>query len=188
MMLHALALGADRNFRNENDCGRTPLIQTIRSVRFKKCRNSLSFSLFVSRFQRSIGAAEFLLSNNAKVNLTDSMGRTALHYGTQLTQKGRGSVRVEQRKIFIKHFVSFFSRPIILLLKRGADPLLKDHQGVDCCSLALETADPDVITWYRLVALREQMKNEGDEAEKSFATILDDPVYMKEIARTPSFS
>jgi hypothetical protein len=33
MMLHALALGADKNFTCENDQGRTPLIQTIRSVR-----------------------------------------------------------------------------------------------------------------------------------------------------------
>ena len=32
MMLHALALGADKNFTNENDHGRTPLIQTILSV------------------------------------------------------------------------------------------------------------------------------------------------------------
>lgn len=32
MMLHALALGADKNFINENDQGRTPLIQTILSV------------------------------------------------------------------------------------------------------------------------------------------------------------
>jgi hypothetical protein len=40
MMLHALALGADKNFVNENDRGRTPLIQTILSV--------CLFCLFVS--------------------------------------------------------------------------------------------------------------------------------------------
>jgi hypothetical protein len=34
MMLHALALGADKNFHNEHDHGRTPLIQTILSVGF----------------------------------------------------------------------------------------------------------------------------------------------------------
>ena len=32
IMLHALALGADKNFTHENDHGRTPLIQTILSV------------------------------------------------------------------------------------------------------------------------------------------------------------
>ena len=32
-MLHALALGADKNFTHESDHGRTPLIQTILSVR-----------------------------------------------------------------------------------------------------------------------------------------------------------
>ena len=81
-----------------------------------------------------------------------------------------------------------FSRPIILLLKRGADPLLKDRQGINCCSLAMNTADPDVITWYRLIALHEQMKAEDADAEKTYTSILDDPVYMEEIARTPSFS
>jgi hypothetical protein len=33
IMLHALALGADKNFLNEHDHGRTPLIQAISSVR-----------------------------------------------------------------------------------------------------------------------------------------------------------
>jgi hypothetical protein len=32
VMLHALALGADKNFFNEHDRGRTPLIQAILSV------------------------------------------------------------------------------------------------------------------------------------------------------------
>ena len=32
MMLHALALGADKNFQNEHDRKRTPLIQTILNV------------------------------------------------------------------------------------------------------------------------------------------------------------
>jgi hypothetical protein len=32
MMLHALALGAEKNFANEYDHKRTPLIQTILSV------------------------------------------------------------------------------------------------------------------------------------------------------------
>ncbi|CAF0914961.1 unnamed protein product [Rotaria sordida] len=148
IMLHALALGADKNFMNENDHGRTPLIQTILS--------------------RSVGAAEFLLTNNAKVNLADQDGKTPLHYATQLATKGRG--------------------PIILLIKRGADPLLKDKDGIDACSLSMNIGDPDVITWYRLVALHEQMKEEDADAEKAYISILDDSVYMKEIARTPSFS
>ncbi|UJR37232.1 hypothetical protein I4U23_029941 [Adineta vaga] len=148
MMLHALALGADKNFTNEYDHGRTPLIQTILS--------------------RSVAAAEFLLTNNAKVNLADRDGKTPLHYATQLATKGRG--------------------PIILLLKRGADPLLKNNEGIDACSLSMDVGDPDVITWYRLVALHEQMKEEDADAEKTYISILDDPVYMKEIARTPSFS
>jgi hypothetical protein len=70
------------------------------------------------------------------------------------------------------------------LLKRGADPLLKDHQGIDACSLAMTMADPDVITWYRLIALHEQMKKDDVDAEKTYISILDDPVYMDELART----
>jgi hypothetical protein len=76
----------------------------------------------------------------------------------------------------------------MLLLKRAADPLLKDNNGLDASSLSMEIGDPDVITWYRLVALHEQMKEEDADAEKTYISILDDPVYMKEIARTPSFS
>ncbi len=79
---------------------------------------------------------------------------------------------------------AFFS-PIMLLLKRAADPLLKDNHGVDATSLSMQIGDPDVITWYRLVALHEQMKEEDADAEKTYISILDDPVYMKEIARTP---
>lgn len=48
--------------------------------------------------------------------------------------------------------------------------------------------DPDVITWFRLIALHEQMKEEDDHVEKSYITILDDPVYIQELARSPSFS
>ena len=76
----------------------------------------------------------------------------------------------------------------MLLLKRAADPLLKDNNGIDSSSLSMEIGDPDVITWYRLVALHEQMKEEDADAEKTYISILDDPVYMKEIARTPSLS
>jgi hypothetical protein len=76
----------------------------------------------------------------------------------------------------------------MLLLKRAADPLVKDNNGIDASSLSMDIGDPDVITWYRLVALHEQMKEEDADAEKTYISILDDPVYMKEIARTPSFS
>ena len=79
-------------------------------------------------------------------------------------------------------------RPIILLLKHGANPLMKDHQGIDARSLAMTEGDPDVITWFRLIALHEQMKEEDGDVDKSYVSILEDPVYMNELARTPSFS
>ena len=40
--------------------------------------------------QRSVAAAEFLLTNNAKAKLADKDGKTPLHYATQLAPKGRG--------------------------------------------------------------------------------------------------
>ena len=52
----------------------------------------------------------------------------------------------------------------------------------------MKDPDPDVVTWYRLIQLHEQMKKEDPDVEKSYILILDDPAYMKEIARTPSFS
>ncbi|CAF1183410.1 unnamed protein product [Didymodactylos carnosus] len=148
IMLHALALGADKNYIHPFDNNRTPLIQAIES--------------------RSVPAAEFLLVNNAKVNLADRDGKTPLHFATMLANIGRG--------------------PIILLLKRGADPLLKDNSGIDSCAASMEIGDPDVITWYRLISLHKQELEEDPDAEKSYISILDDPVYMKEIARSPSVS
>lgn len=86
MMLHAIALGADKNFVNENDQGRTPLIQAILSVSEIVLFNEKTIYLI----QRSVPSAEFLLINNAKVNLPDQNGKTPLHYATQLAHKGRG--------------------------------------------------------------------------------------------------
>ena len=48
MMLHALVLGADKNFVNENDQGRTPLIQTILSV----CHSNTEIDRLNEKFPR----------------------------------------------------------------------------------------------------------------------------------------
>ena len=89
MMLHALALGAEKNHHHENEQGRTPLIQAVLSVRTFVFRKE-STTDRLEQFQKSVAAAEFLLVNNANVNLADQQGRTALHYATELTKKGRG--------------------------------------------------------------------------------------------------
>lgn len=53
MMLHALALGADKDFPNEFDHKRTPLIQAILSVRYFHTF-SLSFpSLFTIKMKET---------------------------------------------------------------------------------------------------------------------------------------
>ena len=85
-MLHALALGAEKNFHNEQDHGRTPLIQT--TINASSVEVSSGKNAFLS--QRSVAAAEFLLTHNAKVNLADHDGQTPLHFATRLARKGRG--------------------------------------------------------------------------------------------------
>lgn len=59
-MLCALAQGANVNFINEAEDGRSPLIQTIHSG--------------------SLGATEFLMLNGVRPNLRDSLGRGVLHH------------------------------------------------------------------------------------------------------------
>ena len=59
-MLCALVHGANVNFINEADEGRSPLIQTIHSG--------------------SLGATEFLMLNGVRPNLRDSLGRGVLHH------------------------------------------------------------------------------------------------------------
>ncbi|XP_049863259.1 arf-GAP with coiled-coil, ANK repeat and PH domain-containing protein 2 isoform X2 [Schistocerca gregaria] len=64
VMLKALALGADKQWMNEEDHNRTPLHQAI--------------------FSGSVMACEFLLLNGAKINSQDSEGKTPLHLATEL--------------------------------------------------------------------------------------------------------
>ena len=59
-MLCAVAHGANVNFINEAEDGRTPLIQTIHSG--------------------SLGATEFLMLNGVRPNLRDALGRGVLHH------------------------------------------------------------------------------------------------------------
>ncbi len=45
MMLHALTLGANKNYPNEYDHKRTPLIQTILSVSLNRIHESICITL-----------------------------------------------------------------------------------------------------------------------------------------------
>ncbi|KAE9533921.1 hypothetical protein AGLY_009000 [Aphis glycines] len=64
VMCHAIATGADRNWKNPNDNGRTSLFQAILSG--------------------SVMACEYLILNAADINIQDDHGQTPLFFATQL--------------------------------------------------------------------------------------------------------
>ncbi|XP_050529370.1 arf-GAP with coiled-coil, ANK repeat and PH domain-containing protein 2 [Daktulosphaira vitifoliae] len=64
VMCHAIAMGANKNWRNPNDKGRTCLFQAI--------------------YSGSVMACEYLILNAADINIQDDDGETPLFYATQL--------------------------------------------------------------------------------------------------------
>ncbi|KAL8597684.1 hypothetical protein ACOMHN_012651 [Nucella lapillus] len=94
----------------------------------------------------SLSACEFLLLNNAKLDRRDQDGRTPLHHATLLGKTGQ----------------------VCQFLKRGADHTAKDNSGQDPLTIAVETANADIVTLIRLSKLNEEMKesegfNPGDD-------------------------
>ncbi|GAB1296323.1 Arf-GAP with coiled-coil, ANK repeat and PH domain-containing protein 1 [Apodemus speciosus] len=72
----------------------------------------------------SLLACEFLLQNGANVNQADSAGRGPLHHATILGHTGLAC----------------------LFLKRGADLGARDTEGRDPLTIAMETANADIVT------------------------------------------
>ncbi|XP_022177174.1 arf-GAP with coiled-coil, ANK repeat and PH domain-containing protein 3 isoform X2 [Myzus persicae] len=64
VMCHAIATGADKNWKNPNDNGRTSLFQAILSG--------------------SVMACEYLILNASDINIQDDHGQTPLFFATQL--------------------------------------------------------------------------------------------------------
>ncbi|CAH1773761.1 unnamed protein product [Owenia fusiformis] len=96
----------------------------------------------------SIAACEFLLLNGAKVDKTDKKGRTALHHATIMGHTGQ----------------------VCQFLKRGANQHAVDEEGKDPLTIAVESANADIVTLLRLAKLNEEMRetegvfgNPGDE-------------------------
>lgn len=69
LMAEALAHGADTNWANDDDEGKTPLVQAVAGG--------------------SLLACEFLLQNGADVNQRDARGRAPLHHATSLGHTGQ---------------------------------------------------------------------------------------------------
>uniref|UniRef100_A0A8C9KNE3 Arf-GAP with coiled-coil, ANK repeat and PH domain-containing protein n=1 Tax=Panthera tigris altaica TaxID=74533 RepID=A0A8C9KNE3_PANTA len=89
--------------------------------------------------QNSLLACEFLLQNGANVNQTDNHGRGPLHHATILGHTGLAC----------------------LFLKRGADLGALDSEGKDPLTIAMETANADIVTLLRLAKMREAEAAQG---------------------------
>ncbi|CAN7986104.1 unnamed protein product [Ixodes hexagonus] len=131
VMCLALANGADPNWTNPDEDGRYPLHQAIQSG--------------------SIMACEFLLLNGAKSNSADSMGRTSLHVSTLLGNTGQAS-------LFALELLD--CRQVCLLLKHGADQHTQDKDGATALKMAVDNANPDIVTMLRLAKLNEEIRRD----------------------------
>ncbi|XP_053574424.1 arf-GAP with coiled-coil, ANK repeat and PH domain-containing protein 1 isoform X2 [Bombina bombina] len=100
----------------------------------------------------SLVACEFLLQNGANVNLTDKEGRGPLHHATLQGYTGLAC----------------------LFLKRGADINALDIYGKDVLSIAIETANADIVTLLRLVKMREADIALGQSGDETYLDIFRD--------------
>ncbi|XP_020822183.1 arf-GAP with coiled-coil, ANK repeat and PH domain-containing protein 1 isoform X1 [Phascolarctos cinereus] len=100
----------------------------------------------------SLLACEFLLQNGASVNQADSMGRSPLHHATILGHTGLAC----------------------LFLKRGADLGAQDSEGKDPLTIAMETANADIVTLLRLARMREVEVAQGQAGDETYLDIFRD--------------
>ncbi|XP_015359888.1 arf-GAP with coiled-coil, ANK repeat and PH domain-containing protein 1 isoform X1 [Marmota marmota marmota] len=100
----------------------------------------------------SLLACEFLLQNGANVNQADSAGRGPLHHATILGHTGLAC----------------------LFLKRGADLGARDSEGRDPLTIAMETANADIVTLLRLAKMREAEAAQGQTGDETYFDIFRD--------------
>ncbi|XP_070249719.1 arf-GAP with coiled-coil, ANK repeat and PH domain-containing protein 1 isoform X1 [Myotis yumanensis] len=100
----------------------------------------------------SLLACEFLLQNGANVNQADSRGRGPLHHATILGHTGLAC----------------------LFLKRGADLGAQDSEGRDPLTIAMETANADIVTLLRLAKMREAEAAQGQAGDETYLDIFRD--------------
>ncbi|XP_033702395.1 arf-GAP with coiled-coil, ANK repeat and PH domain-containing protein 1 isoform X4 [Tursiops truncatus] len=100
----------------------------------------------------SLLACEFLLQNGANVNQVDSHSRGPLHHATILGHTGLAC----------------------LFLKRGADLGARDSEGRDPLTIAVETANADIVTLLRLAKMREVDAAQGQAGDETYLDIFRD--------------
>ncbi|XP_062371791.1 arf-GAP with coiled-coil, ANK repeat and PH domain-containing protein 1 [Sardina pilchardus] len=100
----------------------------------------------------SLAACEFLLQNGANVSQVDVNGRGPLHHATILGHTGL----------------------VCLFLKRGADYNAKDKSGKDPISIAVESANADIVTLLRIAKMNKEMREmDGAFGQPGDETCLD---------------
>ncbi|XP_043359583.1 arf-GAP with coiled-coil, ANK repeat and PH domain-containing protein 1 isoform X2 [Dermochelys coriacea] len=100
----------------------------------------------------SLLACEFLLQNGANVNQADSAGRGPLHHATILGHTGLAC----------------------LFLKRGANLNAVDVEGKEPLSIAIDTANADIVTLLRLAKMREAEVAQGQSGDETYLDIFRD--------------
>ncbi|XP_063157784.1 arf-GAP with coiled-coil, ANK repeat and PH domain-containing protein 1 [Candoia aspera] len=104
----------------------------------------------------SLLACEFLLQNGANVNQTDCKGRGPLHHATILGHTGLAC----------------------LFLKRGANMSAVDGEGKDPLSIAIDSANADIVTLLRLAKMREAELALGQSGDETYLDIFQDFSFM----------
>ncbi|KAK1797186.1 hypothetical protein P4O66_008571, partial [Electrophorus voltai] len=99
----------------------------------------------------SLAACEFLLQNGANVNQADSDGRGPLHHATILGHTGL----------------------VCLFLKRGADYNAKDINEKDPITIAVESANADIVTLLRIAKMNKEMREMDGFAQSGDETYQD---------------
>uniref|UniRef100_A0A8C2ZFF3 Arf-GAP with coiled-coil, ANK repeat and PH domain-containing protein n=1 Tax=Cyclopterus lumpus TaxID=8103 RepID=A0A8C2ZFF3_CYCLU len=114
----------------------------------------------IQAVSNALAACEFLLQNSANVNQTDSNGRGPLHHATILGHTGL----------------------VCLFLKRGADYNAKDKTHKDPITIAVDTANADIVTLLRIAKMNKEMREMdgafGQSGDETYHDIFRDFSHM----------
>ncbi|XP_075968484.1 arf-GAP with coiled-coil, ANK repeat and PH domain-containing protein 1 isoform X2 [Anarhichas minor] len=130
------------------------------SVNWVNVAEESSTPLIQAVSANALAACEFLLQNGANVNQADSTGRGPLHHATILGHTGL----------------------VCLFLKRGADYNAKDNNQKDPITIAVDTANADIVTLLRIAKMNKEMREMdgafGQSGDETYQDIFRDFSHM----------
>uniref|UniRef100_G3Q6Q9 Arf-GAP with coiled-coil, ANK repeat and PH domain-containing protein n=1 Tax=Gasterosteus aculeatus aculeatus TaxID=481459 RepID=G3Q6Q9_GASAC len=130
------------------------------SVNWVNAAEESSTPLIQAVSANALAACEFLLQNGANVNQADSSGRGPLHHATILGHTGL----------------------VCLFLKRGADYNAKDKNQKDPITIAVDTANADIVTLLRIAKMNKEMREMdgafGQSGDETYHDIFRDFSHM----------